>query len=157
MASLTCKAASSVKDSDVGTLFGQVCAYNSGRPCTGITTNTSTGVYGPYSMCNSTEQLSYAFNAYYLEQDSSSQACDFAGNAVTVKAAATAASCSSAFAQASITGSSGSSTGGAAASSSTKKSAADALYVPKSIAMGSYYLVAYMVGMGLLGGAMVLL
>ncbi|RDW82563.1 hypothetical protein BP6252_03675 [Coleophoma cylindrospora] len=156
MASLTCKTSSSLKASDVGTLFGQVCAYNNGRPCAGITTNTTTGVYGAYSMCNATEQLSYAFNAYYQEQGSSSQACDFAGNAVTVKAAATAASCSSAFAQASVTGSSGTS-GGSAAASSTKKSSADALYVPKSITMGSYYLVAYMAGMGLLGGAMVLL
>lgn len=130
MASLTCMVSPSVNTSNVGALFNQVCGYNNGAPCTGIVRNTTTGTYGAYSMCNATEQLSNAFNAYYLEEKSASTACDFAGAAVVVKANA-ASSCSSLIASATAsnaggatgTGSSGSGASGAA-SSTTKKSEA---------------------------------
>ncbi|KAL3427450.1 glycolipid anchored surface protein [Phlyctema vagabunda] len=156
VSSLTCKAKAGISSEDIGTLFAQVCGYNDGKPCAGVTTNTSTGVYGEYSMCNSTQQLSYAFNEYYLEQGSS-DACDFDGNAESVSAAATAASCSSVLSQASATGTGSSSGGAAASASSTKSSAADALYTPRAVTVGGHILGLYAMGSVMLGAAMILL
>ncbi|KAF8860055.1 hypothetical protein BDZ45DRAFT_327123 [Acephala macrosclerotiorum] len=128
MASLSCKAAASVNTTEIGTLFGQVCGYNGGKPCAGIVRNTTTGTYGAYSMCNATEQLSNAFNAYYLEQNSASTACDFAGAAQVVKAASTASSCSSLIASATSANSGGSTATGAASSTSKKSDASGMTY-----------------------------
>lgn len=157
MSTLTCIAKSDISDTDVQSLFSQVCGYNSGKPCVGITGNTTTGVYGPYSMCNSTEQLSYAFNAYNQEEGGKNDACDFDGSAQTVKAAAVA-SCSSVLSSASqsVAGATGTSSGGSS-STTTKKSSADSLYVPKSISFGGVSIAAYTIGMIITGAAMVLL
>jgi hypothetical protein len=158
VASLSCIAKSTINSTDIGTLFSEVCGFNNGRPCAGIAGNTSTGVYGAYSMCNSTEQLSYAFNAYYQEEGNS-QACDFGGAAQIVQAASAASSCSSIIAAAtasspaSPTGSgSGSSSGSA---SSSKKSAAGAVTVGASLNIGmvswvGYILVTLLSGVGML-------
>lgn len=53
VSTLTCVASSSVTDEQIGDLFSQVCGYNSGKPCVGIATNTTTGTYGAFSMCTS--------------------------------------------------------------------------------------------------------
>ncbi len=151
MSSLSCTVKGNPSDTEIGSLFSEVCGYNNGNPCLGILANTTTGVYGAYSMCNSTEQLAYAFNAYYLEENNA-QACDFAGNAVTVKASSPS-SCSSVIAQA--TGASSPSTTGSSSGSSsttTKKSAAGAVTVGASLGLGYSCMVAY-VGALLLSGA----
>lgn len=157
MASLTCKVAANVNTTAVGALFNQVCGYNGGRPCAGIVRNTTTGTYGAYSMCNSTEQLSNAFNAYYLEENSASTACDFAGAAQVVKAAGAASSCSALIASAtSANGGGATATGSGAASSTSKKSDANGMIVGASF--GAYK---YFVGFTLLaiasGAGMILL
>jgi hypothetical protein len=126
VSSLSCVADSTLSGEEIGTLFSQVCGYNGGRPCAGIVRNTTTGTYGPYSMCNSTDQLSWAFNAYYQEQQSDKTACNFGGKA-NIVSANTQASCSSALASASSGIVSNPSGTGAAASSSTKKSEAGVL------------------------------
>jgi len=162
MSTLTCTAKSGINDTNIGTLFGEVCGYNSGKACVGINKNTTTGVYGPYSGCNSTQQLSYAFNAYYNEEGNA-QACDFGGNAQVVKAAGAASSCSAlissatASSPASPTGS-GSGSGGSssgAASSSSKKS--DGSIVGATLGFGTFAFVAYTATALLSGAGMMLL
>jgi len=86
--SLSCVVTGSTNVDDYGDLFGTVCGYGDDI-CAGITANASTGDYGAYSMCNSTEQLAFALNQYYLSQNSAADACAFDG-AAEVKSATTA-------------------------------------------------------------------
>jgi hypothetical protein len=141
MASLTCVVSPSVDSTAVGALFGQVCGYNGGSPCAGIVRNTTTGTYGAYSMCNATEQLSNAFNAYYLEEKSASTACDFAGAAQVVKAAGAASSCSAIIASATASNAGGATGTGSsgAASSTSKKSDASGMIVGASFGTFKYF------------------
>ena len=41
VSTLECTAVSSIADTEIGTLFSQVCGYNSGKPCIGIVKNTT--------------------------------------------------------------------------------------------------------------------
>ncbi len=153
MSSLSCIVKSTVDTDSLGTLFGQVCGYNGGKPCAGIIRNTTTGVYGAYSMCNATEQLSYAFNTYYLGQNSASGACDFAGSAQIVKAATVASSCSSVIAQA--TASNPISASGTGASTSKKSDASG--IVGASLSSGKYFIIGYTLVAVFSGAGIVLL
>ena len=100
--SLGCVVTSDTSTDDYGTLFGTVCGY--GDACDGIAANGSTGTYGAYGMCNSTEQLAYAFNAYYAAQSSSASACAFSGAAATKAPQTAGGSCSSLLAEAGTAG-----------------------------------------------------
>lgn len=114
--SLNCVAKSTVPDKAVGDLFNFVCGQ-ANADCSDITTNGTTGTYGPFSMCSANERLSWAFNTYYNANGKTAQSCDFNGNATT-QTGATAADCKSALASASSTPkstSTGSSSGGSAA------------------------------------------
>jgi 1,3-beta-glucanosyltransferase GAS1 len=156
MSTLTCIANSDLTNgTEIGTLFGEVCGYP-GNPCAGVARNTTTGVYGPYSMCNSTEQLSWAFNAYYKGQNSAASACNFGGAAVVVKAAGAASSCSSVIAQATASNPiSGGSTG--AASSTSKKSDASGNTYGASLWAGKVFAVGFTLTAVLSGAGMILL
>lgn len=57
--SLTC-VSNKVNEKAMGELFAFVCADSD---CTGINANGTTGNYGAFSMCSSSERLSWAFNA----------------------------------------------------------------------------------------------
>lgn len=100
--SLSCTVKGSVDTDDYEDLFGTVCGY--GDSCAGINKNATTGKYGAYSMCNSTEQLAFAFNQYYLAQDKSNDACDFNGAAQVQNAKSASGTCSSLMAQAGTAG-----------------------------------------------------
>ncbi|KAL1303171.1 hypothetical protein AAFC00_006598 [Neodothiora populina] len=174
--SLACVVSSDVSEDDMGDLFGTVCGL-SDTACDGITHNATTGVYGAYSMCNSTEQLAYVLNAYYNEQSSANKAsaCDFKGSASTKATQKPSGACSSLMAQAgtagtgvvtasptatgagagSASGSSGSS-GSASASSTGSTGGAAGLSAP-GLDFGVFGLGMYVVGAVLSGGAMVLL
>lgn len=79
--SLECTLKDRVSLKRYGALFGTVCGYG---VCSGISRNATTGEYGAFSVCNATQQLSYAFNQYYLQQKKKSNAataCDFDGTA----------------------------------------------------------------------------
>lgn len=80
--SLSCVVASDIDSEDYGDLFGTVCGLGD-DVCAGIQANGSTGDYGAYSMCNSTEQLAFVLNEYYQAQDENQSACDFSGSATT--------------------------------------------------------------------------
>lgn len=155
VSSLSCVVKSGLQDTEIASLFGTVCGY-AGSPCAGVSHNATTGVYGPYSMCNSTEQLSYALNTYYLSQKSVSSACDFGGNAQVVKAAA-ASSCSAVISSATATFTSGATATGAAASSSTKKSEASGMVFGASLGMGKFVIAGFTLVAVVSGAGMILL
>lgn len=146
VSTLTCTVSDSVSSSDYDTLFSEVCGYNDGAACVEITANTTAGTFGAYSMCNATQQLSYAFNAYYVKEGTS-DACDFDGSAQIVKAAGAASSCSSIIAaatsNAATANESGGSSSGAAASSSKSKGAAASVKFGASVGISKFCFVAY--------------
>lgn len=157
--SLKCVPKSSLSDEDAGSLIGTVCGLSSSA-CKGISSNSSTGVYGEYSMCGAKQQLAFALNAYYEGQKSASSACDFSGSATLTSATATG-SCSSVLASASASASgsgsgSGSSSGsasGSAASGSHSSAAAPSLRspgvfgIPDAVQFGSYAALAISTGL----------
>lgn len=78
--SLACTAEESVKPKTIALHFGYICGEG-GTDCTAISANGTSGVYGPYSMCSPIEQLSWAMNQYYNDQNQAASACDFDGDA----------------------------------------------------------------------------
>lgn len=142
MDSLLCAASPNINMTALGDLFGVVCGL-SNTACQGILANGTTATYGAYSMCNTTEQLSFILNQYYLGQKKVASACDFSGSATLVSAQSTASSCASLLSAAGSagtqtvsataaagsggsarsSGSSGSGTGSAASASSSSASA----------------------------------
>ena len=154
MSTLSCVASTSLNGTVISQLFGEVCGYP-GNPCAGVNRNTTTGSYGPYSMCNATEQLSYAFNTYYKGQSSAAGACNFGGAASIVKAAGAASSCSSVIAQATASNPVVGSTGGAA--SSSKKNDASGMTFGSSLLAGKVLAVGFTVTAVLSGMGMILL
>lgn len=150
--SLSCVGSSSLNGSSYGEIYGIVCGEDESY-CAGVTANATSGVYGTYSMCNSTQMIAYIMNQYFLGQNSDSSACDFSGSAQT-KSATTASSCKSALASASsanavaATATAGSTSTGSSSSSSSSSSsiamptAQKMLFSIGDIAIGMYLVVA---------------
>lgn len=150
-ASLGCVPASDLDTDSYGDLYGYICGEDASY-CAGVTTNATTGVYGSYSMCNSTQMLGYILDQYYQAQDSAADACSFSGSAAT-QAAATASTCKSMLASASsanavaATATAGSTSSGSSSSSSSSSSlgmptAQKAVIGLGNLAIGAYMLVA---------------
>jgi hypothetical protein len=100
--SITCVPKSNLDDDAISDLFSTICGLDDGSQCDGITANATTGDYGAYSMCNTTEQLGWALNAYYEAQDSTNKAsaCDF-DNSASIRATSSASRvCSSLMSEA---------------------------------------------------------
>lgn len=158
--SLACVATAAVlsNDTSIGSLFGTVCGLNA-NACAGVARNASTGTYGAYSMCNSTEQLNYVLNQYYLLEKSAASACSFSGQAQIVKPAAAASTCSSVQAAASSAASNTAAVAGAtgtSASTTTKKSDANGMIYGATF-YGKYYLGAFTLLAVFSGASMILL
>ncbi|KFY28374.1 hypothetical protein V493_02962 [Pseudogymnoascus sp. VKM F-4281 (FW-2241)] len=96
---LKCIAKPNLPPSDFPKLFGSVCGLSE-TACSGFDFDTATGAYGPYMGCNDIDKLSHAFNAYYLENKSADDACDFGGSATVVAKPTPASSCESVIASA---------------------------------------------------------
>jgi hypothetical protein len=158
---LQCVLNNSTDPSKYGQLFNQLYGYNGGQAVAGIVANATTGVYGAYSMCDAAHQLSFAFNAYFLEQQAAgngASACDFGGAATTQSSAAPSGTCASLVQQAGTAGTNSVSavaTGGSAASTSTSKGVAYPMNAPRAVVVGSWQLGAYVVVALLSGGFMV--
>lgn len=149
--SLSCTVKSTISEDSYATLFNTVCGY--GSSCAGIQANSSTGAYGAYSTCNSTEQLSFAFNQYYLSQSKASTACSFGGAAGIKVAGSNSGSCSSLIAAAGTAGTN--TVTGTAGASATKKSGAG-ITVP-SVETAWMGIAVYLLAAGAVGAGMIAL
>lgn len=163
VSSLSCVANTGLSGNETATLFSTVCGLDNSA-CNGITANGTTGKYGAYSMCSSSQQLSFAFNQYYTTQGQASTACDFNGNA-HVQSGSQSNSCKSLLSEAGTAGTgsvtsvptgTGVASSASGSSSSTKKSAAGAVIIPR-FDMGLLQLGAYVLAAGLTGAGMILL
>lgn len=165
MSTLECVLSSSASSKSYGDLYGELGQY---KALDGVTGNSSTGVYGSYSMCSDEQKLSFALNDYYNSQSSQNKAkaCDFKGMATTTSSSSPSGTCSSLLKEAASgtgvvtsspdsTGSSGSgsSTGGAATSSGLGMP----MTVPGSVGVGAWQLGAYVAVAVFTGAGMILL
>ncbi|PYH65220.1 uncharacterized protein BO88DRAFT_349287 [Aspergillus vadensis CBS 113365] len=148
-ASLSCVVKDSVKESKYGDLFDYICAK--GDYCDGMSSNSTTGDYGAYSVCSTKQQLSFVMNQYYEKQSAKASACDFSGDGTTTSSSAATGTCSSLLKEAGTAGTgsvTSSPTGGgsvASASSSTSEGAGAGLTAPNAVQVGSWQLGAYAV------------
>ncbi|KAL7624810.1 hypothetical protein AAE478_004024 [Parahypoxylon ruwenzoriense] len=156
--SVSCVPADDLSEKDYGEIFGYICA-NDEAACAGIKHDTEAGVYGPYGMCNPKEQLAHILSAYYKNQNSASDACDFNG-AAKVVSGTTDSSCQSALSKAeSAVALAATATAGSGSSSSTSSSSDNAaapasvrftpLMAMGDVAISLYVLVAMGVGAGM--------
>jgi hypothetical protein len=153
VASLSCVVAPNVDIEDYGQLFGTVCGL--GSSCDGIIADASNGTYGAYSVCNPTEQLSFAFNRYYLSQNRAADACDFGGAATTQSAASATGNCGELLDTAGADGSG--TVGGSGTRPGTSSSAAAGHMSIPSIDTAYFGIAAYMAVAGFFGAGMILL
>lgn len=164
---LTCVAKADLSDTDIQTQFKYICNPSLGNNCAGVDGNGTTGKYGAFSMCNSTERLSFAFNQFYLNQTATNtqntSPCDFSGKA-SKQSPKPASSCKAINSQAGAAGTGsitnaptatgGSGTGSSSGSSSSSKGAAPILGVPAFdfgiVKLAAYVTSAILVGVGML-------
>jgi hypothetical protein len=167
--SLGCVAKPDISESAIGANFGYLCDPNNGgnETCRGITRDGKLGTYGAWSMCNSTAQLSFVMNAYYLNQVASNSAntnpCDFGGNATTQSASTASGNCAALVSQAGAAGTgtvtsvptaNGGGSGSGSGSSQSTSSVAGAVTVPAFdfglLKMGVYVACAMVAGAGVI-------
>lgn len=148
---LSCVPKSGLAPDKFGAIFNFICG-SVPSACAGINGNTTTGVFGAYSMCDAQSKLGYVLDQYYKNQKSAADACGFNGQAVLTKPAAAASSCSAALSSASAANSvAATATGASASSTSTSTNLAvpvsvKALFTVGDMAIGLYVLVAMGVG-----------
>ncbi|KAB8293110.1 hypothetical protein EYC80_007469 [Monilinia laxa] len=161
--SLSCVADSGISGDSSAELFDYVCGLDS-KACDGIGKNATTGVYGAYSMCTSSQQLSFVFDQYYQNQNKASTACDFNGSA-KLQSGSKSSTCSSLISQAGTAGTgtvttaptgTGASSSSSASTTSTSKSSSGSTIVPR-LDLGLLQLGAYVVAAGMAGAGMILL
>ncbi|KAI1076676.1 carbohydrate-binding module family 43 protein [Whalleya microplaca] len=159
--SSSCVPSDDLAEKEFGDIFGYIC-QNDEKACSVIKHDTEKGVYGPYSMCNPKEQLGAVLSAYYQNQNSASDACDFNGAAKT-QSGSKDSSCDSKLEAASqaaevaataTAGSTATSTGG---SSSTGNAAPGGARMAPFMTLGEMAIGLYMVVAMGAGASMILL
>ncbi|KAF6800934.1 beta-glucanosyltransferase [Colletotrichum musicola] len=160
--SLSCTPKSGLKASAIGEMFGFICGADA-KACSGISANTTTGVYGAYSMCDDEQKLAFVLDAYYKNQNQANTACDFDGQAQTQTPSSSDSSCSSALASAEAANSVAATATTAPdatanpSSSASGNAAAGSLQFQPLFSFGSFAVGAYLVAAGAVGAAMVAL
>lgn len=164
---LTCVAKAGISADAITSLFAGICNPLTNGPniCAGIAANGSTGVYGAYGMCNATQQLSWAMNSFFFEQQASNSAntdaCDFSGNATT-QSAQLPSTCTQLASQAGAAGtgvvtSAPTGTAGSSGGSSTTTSSAAGLTVVPAFDSGLLKLAIWVSLAALVGGGIVMM
>ncbi|EHK19401.1 glycoside hydrolase family 72 protein [Trichoderma virens Gv29-8] len=141
-----CVVSSSTDSSNYGSLFDYVCGSDQSL-CSGINGDTSTGVYGPYSMCSDQDKLTYVLNQYYQKQKKVSTACDFNSSAETQTASGSLDKCSQLATSGNATDS-GNATG--SGSDDEDNGSADSL-IPGNWPLGAVMLITILVSTGVVG------
>ncbi|KAJ6028912.1 uncharacterized protein N7446_011748 [Penicillium canescens] len=155
-----CVVADSLATSKYSKLFSTVCGYTD---CGGVDRNATTGVYGAYSMCNPKQQLAFALNKYYVEQDRSASACSFAGSATTKATTSATGTCSAQMKEAGTAGTGtvtteATATADSSSSSGTSTSSSGgAMSIHSSVTFGSFQIGAYLATALLAGVGMIAL
>ncbi|KAK7885506.1 1 3-beta-glucanosyltransferase gel4 [Exophiala xenobiotica] len=164
---LTC-VPDNVSTDEIGDFFGVVCGLGQDT-CAGIAANGTTGDYGAYGMCNPTQQLGWALNSYYEQQQAAgngASACDFSGSAKTQAPSSPTGTCATLISQAgsagtgtvtsqpSGTGHSGSGSGsGGSGSSSSSSAGVPSFSAPAHVGMlqvACYLAIAVVSGAGMI-------
>lgn len=154
--SLSCALRDSVEEEDYDELFSTVCGMDD-EVCLGLQANATTGTYGAYSMCNPQEKLSFAFNRYYVSQNSNPSACDFDGAATTKRPVTPEGECRDLIDEAGADGTGTiTSTASRPNRSETSEAAAGMVTVP-TLDTGVLSLGLYVVCAALSGAAMIML
>lgn len=97
--SRSCVPKNNLPSEKYGGIFRFICQADKAA-CAGINGNTTTGVYGAYSMCDDKAKLAYVLDEYYKHQNSATYACDFEG-AAQIQSSDNDSSCRDALAKAS--------------------------------------------------------
>lgn len=158
-----CVVSESLSEKRYSKLFSTVCGYTD---CSGLAANATTGEYGAYSMCSTKEQLAFALNKYYVEQDKAADACDFAGSATVKSVTKPTGTCSAQMKEAGSAGvgtisteGNGKGKSGADSDSATSEtsSSAGVVSVHSSVVFGSFQVTAYIATALLAGVGMIAL
>lgn len=161
---LTCVANSGLSAKALKTQFDYICDEKNGDNCEGINADAKTGKYGAFSMCDTSDRLSWAFNTYFVDQTKNNPAnddpCNFGGDAKK-QTPSSPSSCKAAVSQAGADGngvitSVPSGASGAKPSASSKKGAATSVTVP-NFSFGMLQLTAYVVVAAAAGAGIVFL
>jgi hypothetical protein len=154
-----CVVSDSLSTSKYAKLFSTVCGYTD---CSGLDANATTGEYGAYSMCSTKQQLAFALNKYYVEQDRDASACDFSSSATTKATTAATGTCSSQMKQAGTAGTGtvtteATATAASGSSSTSTSSSGAALSIHSSSPFGFFQVTAYLATALLAGVGMIAL
>jgi hypothetical protein len=144
----------------ISDLFSTICGLGGGSQCDGIMANATTGDYGAYSMCNTTEQLGWVLNAYYEAQDSTNKAsaCNFNNSATTRATVSANRACTSLLSEAGtvgtgvVTSQPTATTDGGASASGSKGVAAGLhpAFISSDIHIGSIIALGLLSGLGMI-------
>lgn len=162
-----CVVAESLDSKRYSKLFSTVCGYTD---CSGLEANATTGEYGAYSMCSTKQQLAFALNKYYKEQNKAADACDFAGSATIKAVTSPTGTCSTQMKEAGNAGVGTVSTEGSgttdsdsdsdsssSSSTSATSSSGAAISIHSSVSFGSFQVAAYIFTALLAGVGMIAL
>lgn len=159
--SLSCTVKKDASDKEISKLFGVVCGYG---VCDGISSNSTTGEYGAYSMCRPRAKLSFVMDRYYQQQKNKGngdKACDFDGAATLQSASKPTGTCEELLKQAgkggkgtvtSVPTGVGQNADGSGSEGATSSGAASPLSVQAAVFPGAWQIWLY-VGSAVLAGA----